>query len=84
MADADQPDIDGTGALGPQTIRCVQQLTANSPAAAVHVDGDVLTMVVGLDLSADVALVYLIAEGGRSRRWVGVRPWQPSPQAVSE
>ena len=42
----------------------IQQIGGKSPAAAVDVDGDVLAVVVGLNLGTNVALVDFVAEAG--------------------
>ena len=64
MPDAKQPDIDRVGLLRPKALRGIAQLASDGPAPGVHVDGDVLAVVVGLDLGTNVAFVYLVAEAG--------------------
>ena len=62
MSNPQQPDVNGIWALRPQAISCGNDSVADCPAAAVDVDGDDLSVVVGFDLAADVMLVDLIAE----------------------
>ncbi len=64
VTDAKQPDIDRAGLLGPKALRGVAQLVGGGSAPGVHVDGDVLAVVVGFDRGANVALVDLVAETG--------------------
>ena len=64
MADAEQPDVVRFWTEHTQLVACISQFSSEPPAAASDVDGDVLAVVVDLDLRADVALVDLVAEAG--------------------
>ena len=58
----EQPDIGGVRLLLAKTLRRSTEFARDRPAPAIDVNGDVLTVVIGLDLSADIALVDRVAE----------------------
>lgn len=63
-SDSQPVDVSRIG-IGPLLIEHrsrVTQVGANSPAAVIHIDSDVLAMMLGLDLVADVSLVDFVAE----------------------
>jgi hypothetical protein len=64
IPDPKQPHVDSLGMLRSETPRCGENVIGDGPASAVHINGDVLSIVVGLDLGPDVPLVYLVAQAG--------------------
>lgn len=64
VSDPEQPDVDSARVLRSQTLRCRPKIVGDGPTPAVNVDGDILPVVVDLDLRTDVSLVYLVAESG--------------------
>lgn len=63
-SDSQPVDVSRIG-IGPLLIEHRPRLTqvgANPPAAVIHIDGDVLAVMINLDLVADVALVDFVAE----------------------
>ena len=62
MPDPEQPDINSARSLRTETVRRGNHGVADGPTAAVHIDGDDRSVVVGLDLGTNVALVYLVTE----------------------
>ena len=65
VPDPQAPDVNGGRVSLPEAVRRGDHVLADGPLAAVHIDGDDLAVVGGLDLSPDVPLVDLVAEAGR-------------------
>ncbi len=65
IPDPKQPHVDSLGMLRSETPRCGENVIGDGPASAVHVNGDVLSIVVGLDLGPDVSLVDRFPKAGR-------------------
>lgn len=63
-ADSHTPHVRDAGALPVELRPRLRRRFAESPAAALDVDGDDLAVVLGLDLGADVALIDFVAEPG--------------------
>ena len=63
-ADSHTPHVRDAGALAVEMRPRLGRRLAESPAAALDIDGDDLAVVLSLDLSAYVALVDLVAEPG--------------------
>ena len=77
ISNPEQPDINSIRALCPQAVCCGQKVGSGGPASTAYVNGDILPMVVGLDLRADVPLIYLVAEPGDLLLWAG---WSSGPR----
>jgi hypothetical protein len=64
IPDALHQDVNGLRAQCPQTVQRGNLAVGNGPVPRLHVNGDVLSEVVGFDLRTDVPLVYLLAQAG--------------------
>jgi len=64
VSNPEQPDVNRSRALRPQTLGCRPKVVGDGPTSAVNVDGDIFPVVAGLDLRTDVALIYRVAKAG--------------------
>ena len=65
IPDPKQPNVDSLGMLGSETPRCDENIIGDGPASAVHVNSDILSIMVDLDLGPDVPRVDRLPKAGR-------------------
>ena len=64
MPDPEQPDVNSARSLRTETVRRGNHGVTDGPTAAVHINGDDRSVMVGFDVLPNVAFVDLIPEAG--------------------
>ena len=81
VSDPEQPDVISAGVLRSQVLRCRPKVVGDGPTPTVNIDGDILPVVIHLDLRTDVPSGISRRRVGRSHPAAGLEASCPPPSA---